>query len=129
MKRSASMLAGLCRVKNELPDDPEALEEMIQDLRGSRVSRFCHKHIPGMIYIWVLALEQIFREDLQLELSVENLLPGFPGSPAPTLPATDSQLLVAGRPTAGASSVAQDTWLSSSGFVFRFVDLMNLGCS
>ena len=33
MKRSASMLAGLCRVKNELPDDPKALEEMIQDLR------------------------------------------------------------------------------------------------
>ena len=51
MKRSASMLAGLCRVKNELPDDPKALEEMIQDFRGCGDSRSCHRHISCMTYI------------------------------------------------------------------------------
>lgn len=32
------MVAGLARVKKELPDDPQALEEMIQDIGGSRDS-------------------------------------------------------------------------------------------
>ena len=119
MKRSASMLAGLIRVKNELPDDPKALEEMIQDFRGCGDSGSWHKHTSCMIHI-NSSFRTKFREDLQLELTADNVLPGYPGSPAPTLPATDSHLLVAGRQTVGPSCGGSETWLSLySGACFR----------
>ena len=36
----SSMLAGLSRVKSELPDDPAALEHMIQDTCFSPLQQF-----------------------------------------------------------------------------------------
>ena len=129
MKRSASMLAGLIRVKNELPDDPKALEEMIQDFRGCGDSGSWHKHTSCMIHI-NSSFRTKFREDLQLELTADNVLPGYPGSPAPTLPATDSQLLVAGRrPWAHHVVAPKPGCLSTRGLVFGVVDLMYLGDS
>ena len=115
MQRSASMVAGLARVKKELPDDPQALEEMIQDIGGSRDSSLIFDRAVDTYHArsrHTEAFEQNFRQDLQLELTADNVLPDYPASPAPTLPATDTQLLVAGRQTPGPSCRGSETWLS-----------------